>query len=302
MGVVGTDSMKLHDESIQESTLDDHRCRVFVGPDVERTKNHSQLHDEISNQKSDLTCLSTDSSSLPSIIAPLPLEEIDRTAILESRILVHLAEQTSHEMQQVVAWWIKYKENKCAILDQEEALPNNMLVHQTDWGATTFPETSEEALNLPSSISTPAKSRAEALQQSHLVDLVENRTRAMADFVSEFQRISETFDKSENQFCYSTSDSKISKIGELPSAKRKAFPKWFTQVLLLSCVFVIAVLTSILALSHSDASLLQFLNTRTPPDNRSDSHNTCPLGDENLVGFRSPTSNETFCWKEMFSF
>ena len=132
---------------------------------------------------------------------PLLEESIDPSAILESRMLVKLAEQTSYEMQQVVAWWIDNKQDK----DQEEALPNNILARPIDWWIpiTTTPAATPlipieteaptmeiaESLEFARIVSPVARSREEALEQSYLVDMIEERTRDMADFVDELHRV-----------------------------------------------------------------------------------------------------------------
>lgn len=168
---------------------------------VESLQCDERGNDDHSTVTTVASSLSSNLSSIETNLAALAEESIDPSAILESRMLVKLAEQTSYEMQQVVAWWTDSQEK-----DQEEALPNNMLVRPIDWWVagpslpvettTTTTTKATDALDFTMMLSPDAKSREEALEQAHLVDMVEERTRSMADNVNELSRVMDHVERS----------------------------------------------------------------------------------------------------------
>lgn len=164
---------------------------------VESLQCDDRGNDDHSTVATVASSLSSNLSSIETNLAALAEESIDPGAVLESRMLVKLAEQTSFEMQQVVAWWTDSQDK-----DQEEALPNNMLVRPIDWWVaapsleTTTTTNATDVLDFTMLVSPDAKSREEALEQSHLVDMVEERTRSMADNVHELSRVIEHVERS----------------------------------------------------------------------------------------------------------
>lgn len=228
-------------------------------------------------------------------------EFIDPSAILEARMLVKLAEQTSQEMQQVVAWWTTNNQEK----DQEEALPNNILACPIDWWTTstaastttTMPlaaaleaeATEAAALDFAMIVPPVAKSREEALEQSYLVDMVEERTRDMADFVDQLNGLMKHVHKSQepNDLLFvSTTNSHV-------ASRRRS----------LSIILLFISLAAVILLSNRETS--QF----TPNDGtttitatamlNSQTHQMCPAEFDNPVSFLSHDECQSLRWSQV---
>jgi hypothetical protein len=227
--------------------------------------------------------LSSNVSSIETNLAALDEESIDPGAILESRMLAKLAEQTSYEMQQVVAWWTDSQDK-----DQEEALPNNMLVRPIDWGAAAVPPSLETTSSISAKatvapdfnmmLSTDAKSREEALEQSHLVDMAEERTRSMADFVHELNRVIEHGERRRESTDLSVHDLATNSSVE----SRKRFPLW---ILFLVPWTVIMLSNRTVQLVPPDRTI-----TLDPP-----MQETCPAEFEDLLSAQSGDKCHQFC-------
>jgi len=128
---------------------------------------HSTIDTLATSQSSNLSCFET-------CLADDNHECFDQ-AIAESCLQASVAEQTSHEMQQVMEWWKKDQEKV-----QEEALPEKMLADHADWLIRDEPEDSP----LSDNCSSDSNPHEEALEQAFLVDMVVERTQAMADTVN----------------------------------------------------------------------------------------------------------------------